>query len=165
MNGMSVLQPYTPKQRYYPAKVKHEENLQRQVCQYISLAYPRVIYRSDFASGLHMTMHQAMIHKSLQSGRAWVDLFIYTPMRHGDKYYAGLGLEIKKSGTAIYVSRGPNKDDIVADPHIREQHLLIEELNRLGFFARFGIGFDNCKRIIDFYLNPNFKEQENAELF
>src|SRR5947209_12908251 len=153
---MRILQPYAPKQRYYPAKIKHEESLQRQVCQYLSLAYPGVIYRSDFASGLHMTIHQAAIHKSLQSGRAWVDLFIYKPSRG----YAGLGLEIKKSGTAIYVSRGPNKGELVADPHVREQAALLTELNRLGYMARFGIGFDNCKRIVDYYLNPDFKEPE-----
>src|SRR5579883_532733 len=124
---MALLQPYPQRRPYYPTKAKHEENLQLQVCQYLRLQYPHIIFRSDFASGLHMTMHQAAIHKSLQSGRAWVDLFIYKPSRS----YAGLGLELKKEGTAIYVSKGPNKGELVADPHVREQAMLIEELNRL----------------------------------
>jgi hypothetical protein len=33
---------------------------------------------------------------------------------------------------------------------------MLRELNRLGYLARFGIGFDNCRRIIDYYLNPNY---------
>lgn len=158
---MRTLRPYIPKRRFTPAKIKREEPLQRQVCQYISLAYPHVIYRSDFASGLHLTMHQAMIHKSLQSGRAWVDLFVYKPSRG----YCGLALEIKRPGTVIYLSRGPRKGQLTSDPHIREQAQMLQELNNLGYFARFGVGFDQCRRIIDWYLQPDYKEQENGELF
>lgn len=162
---MQVLRPYKPKQRFTPARIKHEENLQRQVCKYISLQYPHLIFRSDYASGLHLTMSQAVIHKSLQSGRSFPDLFIYKPMRHGDKYYTGLGLELKRDGTTIYITKGIRKGELVADPHIREQHLMLEELNRLGYLARFGIGFDHARRIIDAYLRPGYKEPDNTELF
>jgi hypothetical protein len=158
---MRTLRPYTPKPFFTPAKIKHEESLQRQVCQYISMAYPHIIYRSDYASGLHLTINQAMIHKSLQSGRAWVDLFVYKPSRG----YSGLGLEIKKEGTVIYLSRGERKGQLTSDPHIQEQAKMLEELNKLGYFARFGVGFDQCRRIIDWYLQPDYKEQENSELF
>lgn len=158
---MRTLRPYVPKQRYSPLKVKHEENLQLQICQYLKLQYPHIIFRSDYSSGLHLTMNQAVIHKRLQSGRSFPDLFVYKMSRG----YAGLAIELKKSGTTIYVSRGPHKGELVADPHIREQALLIEELNRLGYLARFGIGFEGCKRIIDFYLNPQYKEPNNGELF
>jgi hypothetical protein len=161
MGVMRTLRPYVPKQRYFPAKIKHEEGLQRQVCQYISLAYPGIIYRSDYASGLHLTMHQAAIHKSLQSGRAWVDLFIYKPSRG----YSGLALEIKREGTVIYLSRGPRKGRLTSDPHIQEQVLMLQELNKLGYFARFGVGFGQCRRIVDWYLRPDYKEAENGELF
>ena len=112
-----------------------------------------------------MTMHQAMVHKSLQSGRTFPDLFVYTPMTHGNKHYCGLALEIKKSGISIYITKGARKGELVADPHVKEQHSMLEELNRLGYLARFGIGFEGCKRIIDYYLNPNYKEQDNAQLF
>ena len=155
------MRPYIPRVRFTPAKIKHEESLQLQVCQYISLQYPHVIYRSDYASGLHLTMHQASIHKSLQSGRAWVDLFVYKPSRG----YCGLALEIKREGTVIYLSRGPRKGRLTSDPHIQEQAQMLQELNKLGYFARFGVGFDQCKRIIDYYLNPNYTEAENSELF
>lgn len=158
---MSLLRPSPVKRRYHPGKIKHEESVQRQICRYLKLQYPNVIFRSDFASGLHLTMNQAVIHKSLQSGRSFPDLFIYKPSRD----YAGLTLELKKEGTTIYVTRGPHKGELTADPHIREQALMLQELNRLGYFARFGVGFDSCKRLVDWYLNPGYKDAENGELF
>jgi hypothetical protein len=135
---MRVLRPYTPKKRFTPAKVKHEESLQRQVCRYLRLQYPNIIFRSDYASGLQLTMNQAAIHKSLQSGRSWPDLFIYKPSRG----YSGLALEIKRENNVIYLKRGLRKGLLTSDPHIQEQALMLRELNDLGYFARFGIGFD-----------------------
>ena len=160
-----MLQLYQPKRRRIPLHSKREENLQRQVCTYLRLQYPHVIFRSDFASGLHLTMNQAVTNKSLQSSRSFPDLFIYKPMQRGDKYYAGLALELKKEGTTIYVKIGPRKGELVSDPHIIEQAEMLRELNRLGYLARFGVGFDQCKRIVDWYLNPNYKDGDNGSLF
>lgn len=42
---------------------------------------------------------------------------------------------------------------------------MLTELNRLGYMARFGVGFEQTKRIIDYYLNPNYRETRNSELF
>lgn len=162
---MPLLQPYIPRKRFTPAKVKHEESLQRQICQYLRLQYPHLIFRSDFSSGLHLTMNQAVIHKSLQSGRSFPDLFVYAPRVHGTKHYCGLAVELKRLGTVIYITRGSRKGELVADPHIREQHFMLEELNRLGYCARFGIGFEHARHIIDAYLRPGFKEPDNTELF
>jgi len=86
------------------------------------------------------------MHKSLQSGRSFPDLFLFAPRVHGDKHYCGMALELKRQGVTIYVSRGANKGSLVSDPHIREQAAMLKELNRLGYFARFGIGFDQCCR-------------------
>jgi len=158
---MPLLRPYKSKQRFTPAKVKHEESLQRQICRYLRLQYPSIIFRSDFASGLQLTMNQAAIHKSLQSSRSWPDLFVYKASRG----YHGLALELKKDGTVIYLKRGPRKGLLTSDPHIQKQAEMLRELNRLGYFARFGVGFDQCRRIIDWYLNPGYTESENSELF
>jgi hypothetical protein len=43
--------------------------------------------------------------------------------------------------------------------------MMLEHLNKLGYFARFGVGFDQCKRIIDWYLQPGYNEPVNGELF
>jgi hypothetical protein len=167
---MPLLRPYKPRQRFSPAKIKHEESLQRQICRYLKLQYPSIIFRSDYASGLQLTMNQAAVHKSLQSSRSWPDLFIYKHaeriLKDGSKrHYCGLALELKKEGTVIYLKRGSRKGLLTADAHIQEQAMMLRELNNLGYFARFGVGFDQCQRIIDWYLNPDYREQENGELF
>lgn len=149
--------------RYIPKTAKHEESIQLQICRYLKMQYPRVIFRSDFASGLHLTMAQAAKHKRLQSGRAFPDLFIYHPMQHKDKLYHGLALELKREGTAIIVSRGPRKGHLVADTHVQEQYLLLKQLKELGYYADFGIGFDQTVKIIDWYMRK--PRQENGQLF
>lgn len=158
---MPRLRPSVPKRRYHPAKIKHEALLQRQVYAYLRLQHPHVIFRSDYASGLHLTMNQAVIHTSLQSGRSFPNLFIYKPSRG----YAGLALELKKEGTTIYVTRGPHKGELTTDPHIQEQALMLQALNKLGYFARFGVGYEQTVRIIEWYLNPDYREPVNGELF
>lgn len=56
-----------------------EAILHQQVCQYLRMQYPDVIFRTDFAAGVKMTMGQAVRHKKLQSGKAYPDLFIAEP--------------------------------------------------------------------------------------
>jgi hypothetical protein len=143
--------------RYIPKAVKHEQNLQLQVCRWLQLNYPNVNFRSDYASGLHLTKHQAIIHARLQSGRSWPDLFIYS-MQRG---YGGLGLELKKEGTAITVTKGPNKNHYVADPHIREQARLLINLRNEGYWADFAIGFDEAIEKIQWYFGvPKHERQK-----
>jgi hypothetical protein len=147
-----VLQPYKPKPRYIPKNRKTEESLQRQVCHYIRLQYPHVVFRSDYASGLKLTISQARIHASLQSGRSWPDLFIYYPRKVDGKQYAGMALELKKEGTTVIVTRGPQKGKLTADTHVREQYYMLQSLEKVGYFADFGIGFDDAVNKIDYYM-------------
>ena len=160
MGRRTILAPYKPKPRYIPKNQKHEESLQRQVCSYLRLQYPHVIFRSDYASGLRLTENQARIHRSLQSGRAWPDLFIYLPRKVDGRQYAGMALELKKEGTTIKVSRGPQKGQITANPHVREQYYMLQALEKVGYFADFAIGFDDAINKIDYYMG----KPENAAL-
>jgi hypothetical protein len=154
-------------QSAYPQRVrrprrKQEESLQQQICRYLRLQYPNVIFRSDFASGLRLSMYQATKNKNLQSSRSFPDLQILYPSRG----YHGLLLELKRPGTTIYLTRGERKGELTADPHIQEQALMITELLKLGYFARFAVGFDNCKKLIDWYLNENYTAPpDTLELF
>jgi hypothetical protein len=147
-----LLNPYEPKARYIPKHKKHEESVQRQVCSYLRIQYPHVIFRSDYASGLHLTVNQARIHASLQSGRAWPDLFIYHPMKIEGVQYAGMALELKKDGTTIKLKTGPNKGHLVANPHIQEQYYMLQALQKAGYWADFGIGVDDSIDKIDYYM-------------
>jgi hypothetical protein len=156
---MRVLRPYQPRVRRLPINGKKEQTLQQQVCQYLRLQYPSVIFRSDFASGLALTPHQAITHRNLQSSRSWPDLFIYAARRG----HYGLALELKQEGTTIIIKRGPKKGQLTANPHIREQFFMLRELKKRGYYANFACGFDEAKKIIDWYFGRI--ERENGELF
>lgn len=130
-----------------------ESTLQCHVADYLRLRYPHVLFHSDYGSGIRLTPGQARIQSRQNGGRrAWPDMFIAEPrtVKIGpDKYhFAGLFLELKRDGTRIIKRDGT----LVADTHIREQHALLVELERRDYMARFAVGFDQAKQIIDEYL-------------
>lgn len=150
------LRPYTQKKYYIPKVKKLEEGVHKRVARYLKTEYPSVEFHTDYAAGLKLTENQSKIRKSLNSGRGWSDIFIAEPRRG----YHGLFIEIKKDGVAIYVSRGPRKGELVANEQIQIEAAFLERMNSKGYLARFGVGFDAIKRLIDWY----FERQENAEL-
>lgn len=121
-----------------------EAELQLAVTDYLRWQHPTVIFRSDFASGLKLTMGQAAKHKRMQSSRAWPDLFIYEP-RHGKH---GLALELKKQGVRITTKSG----ELVANAHIREQAEMLMALRQRGYEADFAVGLDSAIEAINNYL-------------
>lgn len=120
-----------------------EANLQQQVCDYLRLRHPRAIFRSDYASGLKLTMNQAVQHKRLQSSRAWPDLVIYEPVG----LYHGLALELKREDVKVYKTDGTLR----SDPHLQEQADMLEALSKRGYKTRFACGFDAAVQAIDDY--------------
>ncbi len=122
-----------------------ESTLQCHVADYLRLQYPSVIFHSDYGSGVRLTPGQARMQNRQNGGRrAWPDLFVAEP-RNG---VAGLFIELKKDGTRILKKDGT----LVADAHIREQYDMLRELEARGYKAFFGVGFGQCKQIIDDYL-------------
>lgn len=157
---------WTANGRYIPKVQKHEESLQKMVAKYLKLHYPHVLFFSDYAAGAYLSKTQRGVRKAVSSGNGWPDMFIAYPATVTGKdglahHYCGLFIELKKDGTAIRVSRGPNKGRLVADQHIREQAAVLIELNRLGYYAVFGVGFDDTIKLIDWYMG----KPENASLF
>jgi hypothetical protein len=141
-----------------------ESNLHYQVAQYLKLAYPRLIFRTDFSAGAKMTMGQAVRHKSLQSGRAYPDIFIARPKKFKNgEWYHGLFIELKRDGTKLKrdkngtkILQGDTKVRLVFDwfdKHIEEQADVLYALEQEGYKAVFAVGFEEAKRIIDHYLN------------
>lgn len=125
-----------------------EATLHQQVCDYLRLRYPHVLFRTDMAAGMKLSPGMAIRHKRLQSGRAWPDLFIAHVNRTGSLVVCGLFLELKREGVRIYKKDG----SLVSDPHIQEQAAVLERLRERGYKAEFGVGFDQCRLIIDEYL-------------
>ena len=124
--------------------IKHEAILQQQIVNYLKYQYPDILFRSDFASGMKLSIGQATRHKQLQSGRAWPDLFIAKPMngKHG------LFIELKADSAPLYKKNG----DLVSSQHIQEQAGVLNELRRLGYDAHFGQGYEQTVDIIDKYM-------------
>lgn len=138
-----------------------ESTLQCHVADYLRLQYPRVLFHSDYGSGIKLTPGQARIQYRQNGGRrAWPDLFLAEPrtitIRKNKYHYAGLFIELKREGTRILKKDGT----LVADAHIREQHDLLCELERRGYRACFAVGFDQAKQIIDNYLGKRHEEVE-----
>lgn len=124
-----------------------EQGIHKRVCYYLRKEYPGIMFRTDGA-GLHLSKSQAGIFKSMQSGPGWPDLFIPVSKRG----YHGLFLELKQEGTAIYLKIGPRKGKLVANEHIQQQAAVLEDLNKAGYFARFCVGEEKAKQLIDWYM-------------
>jgi len=121
-----------------------EKILHKQVCDYLRLQYPNVLFNSDMAGSMKLTIGQAVQIKSLRSNRGFPDIVIYEPR---GKYH-GLFIELKNEGTKLY-----KRDNMTpATPHIFEQMEMQVELQQRGYRCSFAIGFDEAKHIIDSYL-------------
>jgi hypothetical protein len=155
----AYLKNYSPRIRHIPLNRRHEESDQLWACTYLRQHFPDAIFRSDYASGLGLTMYQATIHKRLQSSRSWPDLFIYAPRRG----FYGLAIELKKEGTTIIVSRGPQKGKLTANEHIREQFFMLKELKKRGYYATFACGREEFIKTVNWYFGRI--ERENESLF
>jgi hypothetical protein len=148
-------------------KKKHEERIQLQVCNYLKLQYPHVIFTCDVASGLHLPIFLGALHKRMRSSRGIPDLFIAHPGKWNNvanKYsFNGLFIELKKDKSEIYLVDGSTlkkakkqikKGKIVVEEydHIDEQNKILNRLKLAGYAACFACGFDEAKKIIDEYL-------------
>ena len=123
-----------------------EETIQQQICQYVKVQYPNVLFNTDL-SGIKLPMGLAVKVSKLRSSRAFPDLVFYEPRKINGKMYYGLFIELKKDGVKIFKRNGA----VVANGHIKEQIKMITKLSEKGYYACFAIGFDECKNIIDMY--------------
>lgn len=131
-------------------KLKNKEkDIHLQVVEYLKMQYPKALFRTDFGSGMRMTIGQAVQHQKLQSSRAYPDIFIIEPRIENDNGIKfGLFLELKKDDVKLFKKNG----DRVKNEHFDEQWDMLDQLNKRGYIARFAIGFDEARRIIDRYL-------------
>ena len=99
-----------------------EAELQMAVADYLRMRYSDVIFRSDYGSGLKLTMGQAVRQKRMNGGqRAFPDMAIFEPVpRYADgdcdHEWHGLLIELKKEGTRLKKKNGE-----WASQHIAEQ--------------------------------------------
>lgn len=125
-------------------KYNSEHNLYERIARYLQQQYPDVIYRFDLAADLKLTPGQAAKHHRLHPERGYPDLFI----AEARGKYHGFYLEIKTKSNSPYKKDGTLKKD----KHVEEQAEMLKKLRARGYKAEFGVGFEECKRIIDEYL-------------
>jgi len=125
-------------------KEYRETQIYRNIALYLKLQYPNVLYHFD-PTGLNLTKTQSGILKSIQGGKGYPDLFIIEPSR--DFKYHGLFIEIKSEDSKIFKINGA-----FINEHTAQQNDFMLKLSDRNFKCHFGIGFDECKRIIDLYL-------------
>jgi len=121
----------------------NETNLHIAIANYIKLQYPNVIFTSE-SSGIRLSIGQATQLKRMRSSAGLPDLWLLEP-RKG--YHACL-LELKKEGTIIYKKNG----ELRKDKHLKEQEAILSRLQEKGYFAKFVVGFNDAKAVVDFYL-------------
>jgi hypothetical protein len=121
-----------------------EELLHFAICDYIKMAYPKVIFISE-ASGVRVSQGLAKKLKRMRSNDTHLDLYILEP-RGG---YHGLILELK----AAEIKQKKNPELFLKSEHVNDQRKTIEKLNKKGYLASFAVKFDEAKKLVDNYLN------------
>ena len=136
-----------------------EHSLYEQIARYLQQQYPDVIYRFDLAADIKLTPGQAAKHHRLHPERGYPDLLIAESSENINNkdwngvvrewgFYFGLYIEIKTESNSPYKKDGTLKKD----KHLEEQAEMFEKLRARGYKAEFGVGIEECKKIIDEYL-------------
>lgn len=125
-------------------KQQPEFDLQKRVCSYLKIAFPKVLFMSDTIASLKLTKSQAVRNKQIQKpGFKTPDVIIFHPKGN----YHGLFIELKVESP--YKLNG----ELKSDQHLREQHETILQLRKLGYYADFQWEFDSIVKLINWYLN------------
>lgn len=138
-----------------------ESELQVAVANYLATRYPKVLFHSDFGSGVRLTAGQARVNKAQNAGRrGWPDLFVAKPGWNvgGLLKWNGLFIELKAEGTRLVKKNGE-----WASAHIAEQARVLMHLQNVGYCVAFAVGFDMAVKVIDSYLGGNAVTEFSCE--
>lgn len=123
-------------------KKKPEQNLQKQLCNFIRKKYPNIYFLSD-ASGLPIkSWGLRMLLKKTRSTHAALDIVILYPRAP----FHALAIELKRESP--YLRDGSLK----SDQHLQDQQKTIDLLRSINIFARFIWNFEDGKELIEAYL-------------
>lgn len=122
-----------------------EYTLQKQVCQFIRLQYPKVFFLSDAVSALNLTMPQASRNKAIQHKNFKTPDIIIFEARHE---YNSLFIELKAK--SIFKKDGFT---LLNNPHVLAQLETIKLLRQKGFRASIQWNFDAIIKEIRWYLD------------
>jgi hypothetical protein len=126
------------------SKNQPEFQLQKAVCRYISIQYPKVLFLSDTIASVKLTIPQQARNTQIQKkGFKTPDLLIFEP----NKDFKGLFIELKV--------KCPLKKDgtIYKEEHLEGQQKTINELKSKCYYACFSWSFEMTVNIIDNYMS------------
>lgn len=125
--------------------MKHDEyKLQKEICRYLEIQYPRVLFLSDTIGNIKLSLLQAARNKAIQkSGFKCPDLLILKPSND----FCGLFIELKKE-TPFKINGELKKNE-----HLEAQQKSMTELTRLGYKCMFCWSFEQTKKEIDIYMS------------
>lgn len=124
-------------------KAQPEYELQKQVCQYLELQYPDVLFVS---TGIPFNLRPeqgARIKAINKNDFKCPDLVIL----EGRLGWKGLAVELKAK--TIFKKDGLT---LLKNEHVEAQEKSIFRLVDKGYFALFAVGIDEAKQAIDWYL-------------
>lgn len=125
-------------------KNQPEYNLQKQVCTWLTVQYPEILFMTDTVAMVRLTMPQQSRNKAVQKhGFHCPDLIIFE--KRGD--YGALFLELKAESP--YKKNG----ELRASEHLTGQQKTINQLRAKGYCAQFAWSFDMCRKIVESYLS------------
>jgi len=137
--------------------IHREFDLQKAVCLYLNMAYPKIAFISDTVASVKLTKPQAYRNKQIQKqGFKCPDLIIFQP----NKYFHGMFLELKTENP--FTLKGEIKAS--QDNHLAGQRDTLKQLSKLGYFAQFVWTFDDAKILIDQYMKDVYKNETNKEI-
>lgn len=166
----------TSRQRkYFAAKktdrkrvVKHEQQEQIAICNWMREVLPTVHFRCDTGSGGFSSAYEKDTHNKQQSSPSEPDIMIFAA-RQG---YHGLLIELKATGTELKMKRDGRSIRVIKDSkgrikerdykirkkgdwaslHIEKQAKIIQDYrDNWNYFATFAVGEEEAKSIISRY--------------
>tara|TARA_R110000782_G_scaffold215540_1_gene303215 strand:+ start:163 stop:546 length:384 start_codon:yes stop_codon:yes gene_type:complete len=124
--------------------IHHEYLLQKEVCKFLDLNYPKVLYMSDTIANIKLTIPQQARNKAIQKeGFKCPDLIIFEPKG----IHNGLFIELKIKSP--YKKNG----ELLKNKHLQDQQKTMDDLRRIGYLCVFAWNIENIKKLIISYLN------------
>ena len=126
---------------------QEEKTLSQQISDYLSIKYPKVLFRFDVGSDVKLSIIQASKFSKLQGrwSKGFTDLVIYK----SNSRYCGLCIELKAEGKSPFKKDGSLKKD----KHLESQNAMHELLRKENYYATFSTGYNETIKIIDDYLS------------
>jgi hypothetical protein len=121
-----------------------EWKIQLQLCKWIKLQYPNLLFRSDIQSAGKLSPQMQNIKLILDPFKSWPDVQIYLPKGQ----YIGLHIELKRINSGTFLKDG----SLSSGKHVQEQAEMHNLLRSLGYKVVIAEGFEQAKEVLESYM-------------